>query len=299
MKFLIFIFIVLGVLISGFVSAEEKIDINTAPLEDLIKIIHIGEIRASELISLRPFSSLDDLVRINGLSEKRVEDIKSQGLASINPQEKPEIKNSLESEVSSNEKAESPLIVYPFDVVINEIMPSPIGTDSQEEWIEIFNQNPFDIGLFEWKLTDIKGKTNTYVFPKETTMAPKSFLVLVRPTTNIVLNNDGDGLNLIQPNDNIIDTVNYEKAEQGKSFNRVGLKWEWNDQITPGKENKVIRINNVQKSAVPDIKNLAVVKEQIGENNSASLVVPLIALPVAVFSSIIILLIKKKLRYKI
>ena len=59
----------------------EKIDINAASLEDLVKIIHIGEVRARELISLRPFSSLDDLTRISGIGKARVEDIKEQGLA--------------------------------------------------------------------------------------------------------------------------------------------------------------------------------------------------------------------------
>jgi DNA uptake protein ComE-like DNA-binding protein len=38
-------------------SQTQKIDINSAPLEDLVKIIYIGEKRAKELISLRPFSS--------------------------------------------------------------------------------------------------------------------------------------------------------------------------------------------------------------------------------------------------
>ncbi len=62
-------------------SDVKKIDINSAPLEDLLEIIHIGEARAKELISLRPFFSLDDLVRIKGISETRVKDIKKQGLA--------------------------------------------------------------------------------------------------------------------------------------------------------------------------------------------------------------------------
>jgi hypothetical protein len=64
----------------GCISAE-KIDINSASLEDLTKIIHIGEARAKELISLRPFSSLDDLARIKGIGPARLQDIKNQGLA--------------------------------------------------------------------------------------------------------------------------------------------------------------------------------------------------------------------------
>ncbi|MFH1575764.1 MAG: helix-hairpin-helix domain-containing protein [Candidatus Nealsonbacteria bacterium] len=83
MKTLVFVFSLLSLLLVNFVFAAEKIDINSAPLEDLIKIMHIGEVRARELISLRPFSSLNDLTRIKGIGEERVKDIKSQGLAWI------------------------------------------------------------------------------------------------------------------------------------------------------------------------------------------------------------------------
>lgn len=73
--------ILAGLLAANFIWADEKIDINAASLEDLTKIIHIGEARAQELISLRPFVSLDDLGRIKGLGEARVKAIKEQGLA--------------------------------------------------------------------------------------------------------------------------------------------------------------------------------------------------------------------------
>mgnify|MGYP001600960994 FL=1 len=72
---------IIYLLATGFAGAAEKIDINTAPLGDLLKIVHIGEVRAQELISLRPFSSIDDLDRIKGIGTKRIEDIKKQGLA--------------------------------------------------------------------------------------------------------------------------------------------------------------------------------------------------------------------------
>ncbi len=69
----------------GVFAAEntEKIDINTASVEDLVRIVHIGEVRALELISLRPFSSLDDLSRIKGIGPSRIEDIKNQELAYV------------------------------------------------------------------------------------------------------------------------------------------------------------------------------------------------------------------------
>ena len=61
------------------------VNINTASLEDLQQIIHIGPTRANEIISLRPFSSLNDMGRINGIAVGgvRLNEIKAQGLACV------------------------------------------------------------------------------------------------------------------------------------------------------------------------------------------------------------------------
>ena len=59
------------------------ININTASFEELQQIIHIGPARAADLISLRPFSSVDALTRISGIAAGRLADIKAQGLACV------------------------------------------------------------------------------------------------------------------------------------------------------------------------------------------------------------------------
>jgi competence protein ComEC len=64
-------------------SNNECVDINSAPIEQLQEIIHIGPARAEELIQLRPFHTIDDLSRINGIGPARIQDIKNQKLACI------------------------------------------------------------------------------------------------------------------------------------------------------------------------------------------------------------------------
>lgn len=59
------------------------VDINSASSTELQRIIHIGPVRAAELIAKRPFSSVDDLVRIDGIAAARLQDIKNQGLACV------------------------------------------------------------------------------------------------------------------------------------------------------------------------------------------------------------------------
>ncbi len=62
-------------------SAQEKIDINTATIEELQIITGIGPVYAQRIIDNRPFSSIDDLININGIGEKTLQKIKDQGLA--------------------------------------------------------------------------------------------------------------------------------------------------------------------------------------------------------------------------
>lgn len=58
----------------------ECVDINTASVSELMRIIHIGESRAQELIERRPYNTLDQLVRIRGIGDARLGDILEQGL---------------------------------------------------------------------------------------------------------------------------------------------------------------------------------------------------------------------------
>ena len=48
-----------------------------------MEITQIGEARAKELIHLRPFQSVDELTRINGIGSGRLEEIKQQGKACV------------------------------------------------------------------------------------------------------------------------------------------------------------------------------------------------------------------------
>lgn len=68
---------------SGITSLSSRVEINTASKENLMRIVHIGSARADEIIRLRPFSSLDDLLRVSGIGVKILADIKEQGLAYV------------------------------------------------------------------------------------------------------------------------------------------------------------------------------------------------------------------------
>lgn len=221
----------------------------------------------------------------------------------LEPEPQPETQPQQEPEEISG--AKSPQLVYPSGIIINEILPSPTGPDEQEEWIEIFNQNDFEVDLSGWKIQDTSGAVTTYAFPENTKISPQGFSVLSRPIAKITLNNDGDGLNLIQPDGKIIDSVSYEKAPQGESYNRADSGWAWSATLTPGSANiipaPISETKEIKQVKKPTFKEeaekkreLAAVGEQIPKE--ASLVPLLIALAIAIFSGAIILILKKKLK---
>ncbi|MFH1582326.1 MAG: lamin tail domain-containing protein [bacterium] len=268
-----------------FSSEAEKIDINTAPLEDLIKIIHLGEIRATELISLRPFSSLDELSRINGISESRVEEIKDQGIAFVQVEEQE--KENLTEEIFQG---------YPKNIVFNELLPSPEGPDTENEWIELFNKNDFEVDLSNWQIIDVEGTTKIFTFPLGKIIDAKGYIVLYRRETQITLNNSKDGLKLLNPLGETIDSVIYENAENKKSLSLIKDYWIWNTKLTPGDKNiyneeKKIVLEN-EGSQIKNVEDIKTVTTNVKQSNNYTFVAMLIAL----ISAISILLLKKNVR---
>ena len=57
------------------------VNINTASEADVQSIQHIGPARATDLIELRPYDSVEDLSRIKGIGPARIADIITQGIA--------------------------------------------------------------------------------------------------------------------------------------------------------------------------------------------------------------------------
>ena len=64
-------------------SASEKIDINESPREQLQEITGIGPTLAERIIEKRPFHSLNDLTRVEGIGEVTLENIKKENIKKI------------------------------------------------------------------------------------------------------------------------------------------------------------------------------------------------------------------------
>ncbi len=55
------------------------VDLNSASAEELDQVGGIGQERAQRIVQQRPFRSWDDLKRVEGFSEKLVDDLRQAG----------------------------------------------------------------------------------------------------------------------------------------------------------------------------------------------------------------------------
>lgn len=287
------------------VQGVSSIDINTAPLEELEEIIGIGPVLAQRIIEARPFDSLDDLIKVKGIGETTLQKIKDQGLARVASQEK------LEPEPAAPEEKpteDAPLMAeptnYPTGIVFNEILPSPEGADAENEWIEIFNQNDFEVDLSGWAIQDTTGSTKTYILNSK--IPALGYLVFKRPETKITLNNTGDGLNLFNPNGEIVGSVTSGKASLAQSYNKTQSGWAWSITLTPGAKNIVPTPQTPeQKSKEKKSENGSLEANFLTEKGTAAVSTItessgfstlLIAFVVAIFSGIAFLMVKSNLK---
>lgn len=110
-------------------------------------------------------------------------------------------------------------------VLINEVMPNPVGSDTTYEWIELFNSSEDDIDLSKWKIDGSEiGKG---------IIKAQGYLVLVRNLTaypnlqnqslaQFSLLNTSDTVILENSKDETIDRFEYLNPIEGKSFERRG-----------------------------------------------------------------------------
>lgn len=109
------------------------------------------------------------------------------------------------------------------DILLSEVLPNPEGSDTEEEWIEIYNAGSTDVDLGNWSLDDEEEGSSAYVFPAGTQIEAQDFLVIYRSNSDISLNNDADEVRLFDFEGTLQDSVLYESSPEGQSYARISL----------------------------------------------------------------------------
>jgi len=134
--------------------------------------------------------------------------------------------------------------IYDKSIIISEFLPDPEGRDQDNEWIELYNQGDSIANLTNWQLDDQEGGSSPFIFPANSLIGPKQFLVLRRQITNIALNNDNDQVRLIYPDGLLASEINYlAEKKEGFSIAFNGNDYFWTKMPTPGSANIISSID--------------------------------------------------------
>jgi len=108
--------------------------------------------------------------------------------------------------------AQTPVTNPSSGIYVSEYLPNP--NKDNNEWVEIFNQNSFDVILEGWKIKDSTNTTKSL----NTTIPANGFYTL--DINSSYFNNDGDTVNLINHLSETTESVSYTSSQKEISWSK-------------------------------------------------------------------------------
>jgi hypothetical protein len=147
---------------------------------------------------------------------------------------------------------------------ITELLPNPASpqTDSEDEFIEIYNPNNSDFDLSGFKIQIGTTTKHTYTIPAGTTIGGLSFRAFFSVDTNLAMSNSGGQAVLQDPLGTVLyQTGVYGSAKEGQAWALAKGSWYWTGHSTPNAAN-VIEQSGSSKStkssnSTPSVKGLS------------------------------------------
>ncbi len=124
-------------------------------------------------------------------------------------------------------------------VTISELLPNPASplTDSEDEFVEIYNPNNETVNLDGYKIQTGLDFNYSYTLPS-TQISPKSYLALNSSQTNLTLSNTSSAARVLNPAGSVIHTSeSYNSIGEDESWALVEGEWVATDRVTPDEPN--------------------------------------------------------------
>ncbi|MCP4216341.1 MAG: MBL fold metallo-hydrolase [bacterium] len=162
------------------------------------------------------------------------------------------IDGSAQKAVSAEYNFSTGTVVVAGDVLFSEVLYDTPGTDSIEEWVEIYNNSSSTVDLTGWTITDNNGSGSVYTIPSGYTMVPGSYFTIAADSNGFnaiygydadlygtipAFNNGGDALLLKDGTGTLKDTVAWEGGASGG----IPSGWGSTSQPTASTGNSIVR----------------------------------------------------------
>lgn len=142
-------------------------------------------------------------------------------------------------------------------VELSEILPNPSGSETDNEWIELYNNSSVAVNIDRWQIGDGSSRRFTLTTEKQDTLlSPYGYLLIKRTISGVSLNNTGEQISLYAPDGSVIDKVIYDKALEDYSFIKLNGAWQWTNSLTPGKLNILTVVEEINDSVNDNLESI-------------------------------------------
>lgn len=125
------------------------------------------------------------------------------------------------------------------EIVISEILPNPVGSDTKAEWIEIQNIGKTSVNLGNWQLDDSAGGSKPFRIPDSITLHSGEYQIFPRSLTKLALNNSGgEAVRLFDFRGKLVASVDSRDIPEGVALARESDgEFRATKLLTPSEEN--------------------------------------------------------------
>lgn len=177
------------------------------------------------------------------------------------------------------------------DIIINEIMYNPSGSDTDNEWVEIYNEDDFDCNIDDWRLFE-DDTNHDLTFKDSKIISADSYAVITNDATNFLENypdfdgiliestfsllNNGEYIALKDYSLDIVDGVTYNRSWGGDGNRKTiekcidGWRESLADGGTPGYENTVFNYTTTIPSSTSTTTSTTTTTTTISETTSST-----------------------------
>jgi len=123
-------------------------------------------------------------------------------------------------------------------IKVNELLPNATGSDSGNEFIELYNPNSTDVNLSLYRLQVGIDTPKSYSFPVGSIVPANGYISFSNDDIAFTLVNSSSNVSIISADNQLIDQSQiYSDPSDGMAWALINNVWQYTNQPTPGAEN--------------------------------------------------------------
>lgn len=126
---------------------------------------------------------------------------------------------------------------------ITELLPNAVGSDIDNEFIEVYNPNLVAVSGANYKLLAGANLDKTYILDNFT-VAPLSYVIIKNDVTKFSLSNTSGAVQLSLNGNRVGEPITYKNPAEGEAWALINGVWQYTNRPTPGAVNRTSEVSS-------------------------------------------------------